>query len=144
MINLKKFQLEFNMNLCELESFQENDSMARITTPKADSRRGSTASAKAHHLLELAAKKKALVSRAIWIFVVFACVTGCLGQVFTFLEIFWRLFPISSLTHEYIQSIYRRLQRRNNSIYDKRVPFIISAIQKHLEILYFTQSIKRN
>lgn len=69
---------------------QENGSTLLMAALRSSSRPDITASAKGRHLIELASKRRTKVARIIWICVVFACVIGCLGQVFTFLEIFWR------------------------------------------------------
>ena len=57
-------------------------------------------SVQAAKVFAAAARRKEQIARGIWIFVVLSCVTGCLGQVFTFLEIFWRYPTIIDIETE--------------------------------------------
>lgn len=74
------------------------DGVIPFKTPT--SRPHSTVSARAAKVFEAAVKRKEKIAKGIWIFVVISCVTGCLGQVFTFLEIFWKYPTIIDIETE--------------------------------------------
>ncbi|XP_018496395.1 uncharacterized protein LOC108864717 [Galendromus occidentalis] len=81
-----------------LRSLERKDGIIPFKMPS--SRPLSTASGRAKKLFEAAAKRKAKIAKGIWIFVVICCVAGCLGQVFTFLEIFWKYPTIIDIETE--------------------------------------------